>query len=151
MAEDKFCTFAFASRLTLYMELTHSLVYSVKEKVKRPTRKLPPPIQVWPTATSQQQILRKLFKRACQRRILPFLYDTWFLAIRDLWLTPDRDILILNLTCTDRYIWFMNPQVRDIIECYRDRWWTSIQRLHCTYWSICNCWTGSLVPYLHEL
>lgn len=75
MAEDKFC-FAFASRLTLYMELTHSLVYSVKEKVKRPTRKLPTAIQVWPTAASQQQFLGKIFKRACQRRILPFLYDT---------------------------------------------------------------------------
>lgn len=34
MAEDKFCSFAFANRLVLYIELIHSSVYSVKEKVK---------------------------------------------------------------------------------------------------------------------
>lgn len=32
MTEDKFCSFAFASRLALYMKLTHSLVYSVKDE-----------------------------------------------------------------------------------------------------------------------
>jgi len=74
MAEDKFWSFALASRLTLYMELTHRSVYSVKEKVKRPVRKLMPAIKFWPTATSQQQILRKIFEKVCQRRILPFLY-----------------------------------------------------------------------------
>lgn len=124
------------------MELTHSLLYSSKEKVKKPVRKLTPEKQIWPTATSQQQILRNIFKIACQRRNLPFLYYTWFLTISDL-RTACWILSSVNLTSTDRCIWFTNPKVRNIIECYSDHWWT-IKRLHCIYWYISSCWTGTL-------
>lgn len=72
MAEDKSSHFAFANRLALCMKL----VYSAEEKMKRPARNLTPAIQVWPTATSQQQILKKIFKRAHQNKIPLFLYYT---------------------------------------------------------------------------
>lgn len=72
MAEDKFCSFAFASRLALYVELTHSLVYSAKEKVKRPARKLIPVTEVCLTATNSSKFLGRYLRESVREESFLF-------------------------------------------------------------------------------